>query len=305
MWIERFAGRALSRLSAKYFFEMRRRKSLAVLAYHEVLDGALFARHMDHVQAHYSPVSEAEVIAAAQGRSGLPERALFVTFDDGHRSVLEIALPILRDRGIPAVVYVVAGLLDTDQPFWWDEVEALVQRGGTTSRVDSRLAPADVVRAFKRLSQAERVAALDELRVTADEPAPRMRQLQLEELAELVDGGVAVGNHTLTHPCLHQCDTETIGHELEASQEVLAEALGRPPRTLAYPNGDQDPRVREAAARCGFEAAFLFDHRLSAMPPPDPLRISRLRTDADASLDRFKIIVSGLHPTLHHAIGRS
>ena len=132
-----------------------------------------------------------------------------------------------------------------------------------------------------------------------------MPQLQREELPVLEAGGITVGNHTLTHPCLHQCDETTIRHELEASQRILAEALGHAPRTLAYPNGDHDPRVRRAVAELGFEAAFLFDHRLSAKPPEDPLRISRLRVNADTPMDRFKIILSGLHPALHRLRGRS
>ena len=39
--------------------------------------------------------------------------------------------------------------------------------------------------------------------------------------------------------------------------------------------------------------------------PGHPLRLSRVRVNSDTSLDRFAIILSGLHPALHHARGRS
>jgi peptidoglycan/xylan/chitin deacetylase (PgdA/CDA1 family) len=163
----------------------------------------------------------------------------------------------------------------------------------------------ETVRALKRLPDGDRRAAIDQLRRSAREPAPRTPQLRREELLELERGGIAIGNHTLTHPCLDQCSDEQIRHELGAAQRLLAEVLGRAPRTLAYPNGDEDARVRRAAADCGFEAAFLFDHRLSRNPPADRLGVSRLRVNSDTSPDRFEIILSGLHPAIHHALGRS
>ena len=296
--------RALARSPAHLWSRWRSRQALAVLAYHDVADGARFAAQMDYVQARSQPVSEADVPAALSGDTVLPSRALLVTFDDGHRSVLETALPVLKERGIPAVVYVVAGLLGTDDPFWWEEVEALVREGGRTRHVPGAVSPADTVRALKRVPNAQRLEAIGELRDSARTPAPRTTQLRRDELKRLEENGIAVGNHTLSHPCLHNCEESTIRLELEASQTILAEALGHAPRTLAYPNGDHDPRVRQAVEDLGFEAAFLFDHRLSAPVPPDPLRISRLRVDADTPMDRFKIILSGLHPTIHHSLGR-
>ena len=256
--------RALARSPAHLWSRWRSRHALAVLAYHAVEDGARFAAQMDYVSTHFRPVSEGDVLRAFRDRTALPERALLVTFDDGHRSVLETALPVLQERRIPAAVYVIAGLLDTDNPFWWDEVEALVRQGGRTTLAPEPMAPLDMVRALKRVPNVQRLDAIRQLRDTAAVSAPRMPQLCRSELPTLEAAGITVGNHTLTHPCLHQCDKATIRHELEASQKILTDALGHAPRTLAYPNGDHDPNVRQMAEDIGFEAAFLFDHRLSA-----------------------------------------
>jgi peptidoglycan/xylan/chitin deacetylase (PgdA/CDA1 family) len=70
----------------------------------------------------------------------LPERAVVITFDDGYRSVLEEAAPILRNYGFTATLFLVAGLVDGKagqgdgwQPPWpllgWAEVEALARDG--------------------------------------------------------------------------------------------------------------------------------------------------------------------------------
>lgn len=295
----------LAKSPIQSLFRRRGWGALTVLAYHEISDASRFASQMEYVRKRLHPVAVDDVVDAMTLGACLPERATLVTFDDGHRSVLETALPILSERSIPAVVYVVAGLLDTDEPSWWDEVEALVRTGGVTEQVRKGLGPAEVVRVLKRVSNDRRLEAIEQLRRSASGSAPRTPQLRRDELPELEAHGITVGNHTLTHPCLHQCDEATIQYELETSQRILTEALGYAPRTLAYPNGDHDPRVRQAVEAVGFEAAFLFDHRLSPSPPADPLRISRLRVNSDTPMDRFKIILSGLHPAIHHARGRA
>src|SRR5438046_10232074 len=39
------------------------------------------------------------------GADGLPERAALVTFDDGYRNNLTVALPVMRRLGVPGVVF--------------------------------------------------------------------------------------------------------------------------------------------------------------------------------------------------------
>jgi peptidoglycan/xylan/chitin deacetylase (PgdA/CDA1 family) len=132
-----------------------------------------------------------------------------------------------------------------------------------------------------------------------------MPQLRRDELPLLEAAGVTVGNHTVTHPCLPQCDADKAVAEVQEAHRRLRDALGHEPRTFAYPNGDWDERAEKALAGAGYEAAFLFDHRTNPATPRHPLRISRLRVNSTTSLDRLAMIVSGLHPALHRARGRS
>jgi peptidoglycan/xylan/chitin deacetylase (PgdA/CDA1 family) len=206
------------------------------------------------------------VIDAIDGRRALPPRSVLVTFDDGHRSVLERGLPLLRERGIPAVAFVVAGLLDTHQPFWWTEVEHLVRAKGSAPGYNG-LTPAQWVRRLKTVPDTERHQAIDELRRTARTSAPRQPQLGRSELATLEAGRVAVENHTMTHPCLDRCDDDTIRAEVRDAHALLHAALGRPPRAFAFPNGNWEARAERELEEEGYVAGFLFDHRLSAWAP--------------------------------------
>ncbi len=294
------AAIALSPLQAGW--RRRAESALAVLTYHRIRSSAAFARQMDILLETRTPVALEAVWEALDGRP-LPPRPALVTFDDVDRSVVENALPVLRERGIPAAGFVVAGHLDSEVPFWWEEVEALAARGGQV-RGFPNTTPTELVRRLKEIPNSERLDAIDQLRATAREPAPRGRHVRSNELRGLEESGMAIGNHSVSHPCLPRCSHQEIREEVAVGHEILTAALGHPPLAFAYPNGDDDPRVNSAVAATGYRAAFLFDHRLCRWPPADPLRISRLRTNPDASPHRFRTILSGLHPFLHHAVGR-
>lgn len=259
---------------------------LAVLAYHEVADTVQFRDHVDHLCRYYEPIGLADLERAPRS---LPRNAVLITFDDGHRSVLEVAMPVLQRAGIQGVAFVTAGLLDSDRAPWWVEVEILATRLGRDGGSE--------LRRLKRAPDAERLRTVKELRNAAGTRI-RASNLMGDEVRELDAAGIRVENHTWSHPLLDRCSVEKIRSEISRAGEHLRELLGRPVRAIAYPNGNVDARVLRVAAELGYEYGFLFDHRLAA-EQSDPLMISRLRVDATASLPRFRSIVGGLHPYLH------
>jgi peptidoglycan/xylan/chitin deacetylase (PgdA/CDA1 family) len=225
-----------------------------------------------------------------------------VTFDDADISTSSIASPLLRDRGIPGVAFVVAGLVDTDLPFWWTEVEELARRLRAEGLAHS--SPEAMVRTLRRAPDEHRMAVLERLRQQHGNGIVRVPQLTSPDLRRLESSGIEVGNHSLTHASLARCDDGKIRHEVHEAHRRLSKYLGHGPRSFAYPDGQCDARVRRAVAQGGYEVAFLFDHRLNDLRPPDSLAISRVRVDSVTSPARFATIVSGLHPAIHHARSR-
>ncbi|GAA0671064.1 hypothetical protein GCM10010193_24060 [Kitasatospora atroaurantiaca] len=298
------ADSVLRRSPAQAWFHRRSGDRLAVLGYHGVEDATAFEAHLDRLQRSSVPVSLQQVEEAAHGGRPLPPYSVLVTFDDGDRSVHSHALPLLAARGIPAVCFVIPGLVGTDSPFWWDEVEHLVRHGGRTHRVPPA-APEITVHTVKLLSERERQLALAELRESAAVPAPRRHQLTTPELRELEAGGVVIGNHTLTHPCLDRCDDEQVRTEVLQAHERLTQLLGHPPTSFAYPNGNTDDRAHRLLARAGYRSGFLYNHRLASPGARHPLRIDRLAVSTRTSPDRLETILSGLHPALFRAARRA
>ncbi|MGW6918213.1 polysaccharide deacetylase family protein [Kitasatospora sp. NPDC054939] len=283
-------------------FRLVATRRLAVLAYHGVDDPGTFAHQMAHLCRTARPVSLARVEQAVTEGRPLPARSVLVTFDDGDRSVLTEGLPVLARHGIPAAAFVVSDLVGTERPYWWSEAAHLAAHGGT-ARILTDCAPAGVVRRMKTLPDADRRTALAELRASARTQAPPQANLDRADLAALVAGGVAVGNHTAGHPCLDHCEDEVVRDEIDRAHTALTDWLGAPPTAFAYPNGNFDARADAALQRLGYRLGFLFDHRQDRLLPPAPLRISRLRVNSTTTRHRFDTILSGLHPAVHRLRG--
>lgn len=285
-------------------FRLQADRTLAVLAYHGIEDAERFEEHLTFFRRHMHPIGLQELIDAAHRRSSFPLRALLLTFDDGDRSVVDVAMPMLRERAIPAIAFVIPGLLGSQNLVWWDEVEALIRAGGRATGYEDRR-PAEVVSALKRLPTGRRARVIGELRASSPVPPPRTAQLTGTDLSRLRSAGIEVGNHTYSHASLARSTGPEVEAEITRAHDALTSELGQPPRTFAYPNGDWASEADEVLRSLGYEAAFLFDHRTQPVPVRDPLRISRLRVDDSTSMDRLRITLSGLHPAVHRLRGRS
>jgi peptidoglycan/xylan/chitin deacetylase (PgdA/CDA1 family) len=107
-------------------------RTLRVLMYHKVNDAtpnpttvptAVFSEQMSLLgELGYEPVSLERVRDHYVRGTPLPHGAVLITFDDGYRDNLENALPILREHGYPAVIFVPIGFLDGDRPLPHEEV---------------------------------------------------------------------------------------------------------------------------------------------------------------------------------------
>ncbi|MER5866734.1 polysaccharide deacetylase family protein [Kitasatospora sp. NPDC002040] len=283
---------------AQPLFRARAAQRLAVLAYHGVTDPRSFGAQLDRLRRLATPVSVHDVEhAIAEGRP-LPPRSVLITFDDADRSVLTHALPELTARKIPAAAFVISELIGTDRPFWWHEAAFLARHGGQARSLRSHVRPDQLLARLKALPDPDRRRSLHELRVSARRRPPGQDQLSPEDLRALQDGGVAIGNHTLGHPCLAQCDDSTVQAEITGAHQALTQWLGDPPTAFAYPNGGYDPRADTLLRQLGYRLGFLSDHRLGPRLPVHPLRISRLQVDCTTGTRRFDTILSGLEPAV-------
>jgi peptidoglycan/xylan/chitin deacetylase (PgdA/CDA1 family) len=97
---------------------------------------------------------------------------------------------------------------------------------------------------------------IPELAAEADAHPGELDTMTWEGLRGLAERGVEIGAHTASHAHLRAASDAELDRELGESKQRIEDELGRPCPLLAYPYGEQDARVRRAAARAGFAAAF-------------------------------------------------
>lgn len=282
----------------------------------------MFARQMRWAAANFNVVSVGDVLAHLDGGERLPDRPLLITFDDGYRDNHELAFPVLRDRNLPAVVFLATGAIGTNRVMWWDELAYLVGRTDRTgaelplvgprslhdgpSRLSARR---ELIVALKAVDDDVRAHTMGELRdvlgVAAPVPdAPLF--MDWDAVAQLVAGGVDCQPHTVEHPILIRVDGDRARREIRESAEEVRRRTGRPQVAFAYPNGDWSADTMSALAEAGIRLAFTM--RLgpcrAADWPGAPLEIPRVPLDATDSWDLFRLKATGTASSVLGALGR-
>ena len=81
-----------------------------------------FAQQMDYISAYFNVVTCNDLVNWLYGKKELPDRAAMITFDDGYFDNLSNAYPILRERNLPAVIFLTTDFMGTRKPFYWDYI---------------------------------------------------------------------------------------------------------------------------------------------------------------------------------------
>ena len=77
-----------------------------------------------------------------------------------------------------------------------------------------------------------------------------------DEARQLHETGMELASHTMSHRAVKELSDGDLRHEMVASREAVEAITGEPCLTLAYPSGNHDRRVEQAAADAGYQLAF-------------------------------------------------
>jgi peptidoglycan/xylan/chitin deacetylase (PgdA/CDA1 family) len=103
--------------------------------------------------------------------------------------------------------------------------------------------------------------------------------------------GVQIGAHGASHVALTQCDETSLRNELTRSRYYLEDLIGMPVKTMSYPYGAVDLRVRMAAAEAGFTLAACSHAGLNKLGR-DPLLLCRTEV---VKYDNVRLFKQKLH----------
>jgi peptidoglycan/xylan/chitin deacetylase (PgdA/CDA1 family) len=227
---------------------------------------------------------EPSLRALAAGQR-LPARAVALTFDDGYRDNLELAVPLLERLGLPATFFLVPGLLSRKVRAWWEVLawalecsrKPTVRWGGEELPTGGERGQQSLQRMLPALRTRPRALTeriVDQLVDRLDpkgDPGDQDLFLDWDGARQLVRRGFTVGSHTMYHAALRYEPADEQLRDLVESRRQLQAGLGVDPRVLAYPFGQlahYSAETIQSAADAGYAHAVTVHAALARPSTP-------------------------------------
>ncbi|OUM97701.1 MAG: hypothetical protein BAA02_02065 [Paenibacillaceae bacterium ZCTH02-B3] len=234
---------------------------VAVLMYHhlqeepergDILSPRQFERQMELLAEHGFAVIGAEEYAAfvLEGAK-VPDNAVLLTFDDGYASFYELAYPVLKKFGYPAINFViVSGVDQRDKPgikkLTWDQMREMQQDGIAFMNHTYDLHAKNADASGREVPLTGRQHLKDKGR---SETAEEYRKRVLDDLLQ--------------------------------AEKRLSEELGNELKMMAFPYGYYTEELVRIAREAGIEILFSVKHGLASRKDQVAPRVNAGRSDVE------------------------
>ena len=244
------------------------------------VDSVTFAGLLDRISAQCEMVTVSDLLAKSHARSRRSRPLAAITVDDGYRDFYDHALPLLKERNIPATLYATAAFIDGRHWLWWDALRYILahhpsgsarvmmadrtftfELSDDTSRSNTwtQLANLLVKENSMRQSVIEQLSSSAK-RELPDTPTPDYAAMTWKQLKDCLRSGIEIGNHTMTHAYLPGLTDFELERELNDSKDLIEQQIGQRTLSFAYPNGmpyDWTSRIARTLKRSGFKSGVL------------------------------------------------
>jgi peptidoglycan/xylan/chitin deacetylase (PgdA/CDA1 family) len=249
-------------------------------------------RQLKALKADTCPMRLVEVAGMGSRRAHSPDMASLITFDDGTKDVIDHALPLLREAGVPAVIFCCSQPLLEKRVLDVQKIHLLQSRLGFTGfrakfmavleswglsgeREDSsRLGLAPMyryddpdARQFKFLLNVELpyrhltriLDMLFEEQYGDQAEIARHLYMSLDDLKRCRDWGFEIGLHTHSHRMLSRLSADEQRHEIQTPLDFFRDELGLDGPSMSYPygiRGSWNDVTKKLLADCDVRVAF-------------------------------------------------
>lgn len=244
------------------------RQNLVLPFYHAVSDHELphlsrlykvssvkqFKNDMDELLTHYQPLRVDDLIKSTLGGKKLNNPSFMLTFDDGLRVFKEYAWPVLKQMGVPVVLFVNPDFVDNKALFYRFKANLLYEH------LYNNALPENKKRQLKEIFEPafsnkkdlsthlmqvnyHQQALLDEaatiLNLDFKEYLQKIRPyLTLNELHDLSSQGVYIGAHSMDHPLFNQLDFNEMVNQVKGSTDWVRENFDQTYSLFSFPFTD-------------------------------------------------------------------
>ena len=257
------------------FRELVQRNKVTILLYHDIGKEA-FAKNLVYLSGRYNIIGLDDFINACRKNdaTALPEKALIITFDDGHLGNYELR-QVLENTRIPVTIFLCAGIINTNRHYWF------TYRHPEISKSD-----------LKRLSNRKKLELLEKAGFTPETEFPKPQAMSKSQILEMKPV-VNFQAHTIFHPCLPQCDDREVREEIITAKKMLETEYNLPINAIAYPNGDYSDRDIAVSKEAGYTCGITVDFGYNTIHT-DLFRLKRLSVNDTGNLDELAVKASGV-----------
>lgn len=227
-----------------------------------VVSAASFEWQLQRLQGKWNVITLEKYVQLRRCNADVPPYTVILTVDDGYRDFYDVAYPLLLKYGSPATFFVTTDFVEGNFWLWHDRLHYTLDQTLVSSqslqldekRIDLRTSTSQEKNATwqilsdycvnapdeKKWSLIKQVEALLKVEVPL-KPPQDFAAVSWNQLSEMVEHGIEVGGHTVTHPVLSQVKNDQLYDEIVRPREILEENTGQPVATFCYPNGrDED-----------------------------------------------------------------
>jgi len=220
---------------------------------YEYKTARMFADDLDYIQGHFEIVDFRELLRRRVQKETGGRPAAMITFDDGLAEAFTIARPILKERKIPAVFFIITDLIDNRAMFYRHKASLCIERFRAAentargkylqlinTRYKQNCADLESVSRFILSHRADRAEVVDELCEMlevdiADYLAQHQPYMTTEQIKTLQSEGFTIGAHTTDHLDFQNLTPEQIELQIVESCTTITELTGVTPVPFAFP----------------------------------------------------------------------
>ncbi len=261
------------------------KNKVTIVVYHNP-NPEVFKKHIEYLSRQYNFISLSRLVSAIHTRNwaDIPEKALVLTFDDGHKDNYKL-LEIFRTYNINLTIYLCSHIINTNRSFWW--------KTGYSNHEKLKKIPHDMM--LKSLRE--------EVDYWPEKNYLERQSLNKSEIIEMLPY-MDFGSHTKFHPILINCSKEKCKYEIANSKKYLEQLLGKTIEDFCFPNGDYSSREIVYIKESGYRSARTLDVGWNDINT-DPYKLKVMEVQDNASINVLCAQVSGFFGYLRYLRYRS
>ncbi|MBN2012670.1 polysaccharide deacetylase family protein [candidate division KSB1 bacterium] len=269
-----------------------------------------FQQQIDFLTQRFSILSLKEIAGRIEQQKPISPKTVAITFDDGYLDIFTNAFPILRERNLPAMIFLATDYISTNRMFWWDELEARIEgidfsdvRKWASHYFSVKVSHSKNHFYHNLVNRLSTMAAnqFEHFWEHFREEFPDIlldiySHLSWKHIRLMKRNNIHFGSHTKSHAILTRTPKNNWAEELAGSKQILETNLRTKVDWLAYPRGSYHDVGKEAviaAKKAGYKWGVMNESGVNH-PRSDRFRLRRIPVYGHESFDTFLCRCYGL-----------